>query len=165
VLFSLSFDGVARVLRSALPEHGVFHVVSRGVSESAIYRDDADRKTFLTILGSVVVKWDWSCHAYCLMTTHYHAIVEAEQRHLSRGMHMLNGRYARYFNERHNRHGHLFGDRYGVYVIEEDEHLEASCHYVLDNPIRAGLCATREDWPWSALVSGSGTRPWPGARP
>ena len=124
MLFSLSFDGVARVLRSALPEHGVFHVVSRGVSESAIYRDDADRKTFLTILGSVVVKWDWSCHAYCLMTTHYHAIVEAEQRDLSRGM-----------------------------------------HTVLDNPVRAALCATREDWPWSALVLGSGTRPWPGARP
>jgi putative transposase len=154
---------VPRQLRSALPAVGIFHVVNRGTNHSAIYLDDSDRKTFLTILGSVVVHWRWACHAYCLMTTHYHLIVETERPRLSRGMQMLNGRYARYFNRRYVRDGHLFGGRYTVYLIEDEERLEASCRYVLDNPVRAGLCANPDEWRWSEWFPGSGTRTSPGA--
>ena len=143
-----------RPLRSALPEYGIFHAVNRGGDHCAIYRDGSDRKTFLTMLGSVVAEWEWRCHAYCLMTTHYHLIVETEQPRLSRGMQMLNSRYARYFNRRYDRHGHLWGGRYTVYVIEGDDRLEASCQYVLNNPVQAGLCANPEDWPWSQRFQG-----------
>ena len=43
--------------------------------------------------------------------------------------------------------GHLFQGRFSSYVIESDRHFVAACAYVLDNPVRAGLCATRDDWP------------------
>ena len=97
------------------------------------------------------------------MTTHYHLIVETEQPRLSRGMQMLNSRYARYFNRRYARDGHLFAGRYTVYVIDDEDRLEASCRYVLDNPVRAGLCANPDEWRWCERFSGSGTGPWPGA--
>jgi putative transposase len=145
---------VPRTKRSALPAYAIFHAVNRGADHCDIYRDDADRKTFLTMLGSVVVDWSWKCHAYCLMTTHYHLIVETEQPRLSRGMQMLNSRYARHFNRRHDRDGHLFGGRYTVYVVEDEDRLETSCAYVLDNPVRAGMCAKPEDWPWSNRFQG-----------
>ncbi len=80
---------------------------------------------------------------------HYHLIVETDQANLSRGMRRLNGGYAQTFNERHDRRGHLFGWRYSVYVIDREEHLEASCLYVLENPVRTGLSEKRGDWPWS----------------
>jgi REP-associated tyrosine transposase len=139
---------VARAPRSDLQD-AIYHVVNRGVDHSAIYRDDVDRKTFLTLLGSAVRRCGWTCHAYCLMTTHYHLVVETDRPGLSRGMHLLNGGYAQAFNERHLRPGHLFGGRYSVYVIDREEHLEASCEYVLENPVRAGLCRTVEEWAWS----------------
>ena len=134
--------------RQQLPD-GIYHVTSRGTNHCAIFVDDSDRKTFLTLLGSVVAKYDWTCHAFCLMTNHYHLIVETEQPKLSRGMQVVNGRYAQLFNQRHGRDGHLFRSRYSVYVIDREKHFEASCLYVLENPVRAGLCETPSDWPWS----------------
>jgi putative transposase len=139
---------VARRPRRELPG-GIYHVVSRGSNRCAIYVDDIDRKTFLTLLGSVVVHHGWTCHAFCLMTNHYHLIVEAEQPDLSRGMQRLNGRYAQLFNQRHDRDGHLFRGRYSAYVIDRESRLESSCRYVLENPVRAGLCKYPSDWPWS----------------
>ena len=143
-----SLGRVPRRARSELP-NGVYHVTNRGTDERPIYLDDIDRKTFLTLLGSVVVLHDWTCHAFCLMTTHYHLIVETDQPNLSRGMRRLNGGYAQSFNERHDRRGHVFGGRYSVYVIDRDDHLEASCLYVLENPVRAGLSEKPSEWPWS----------------
>ena len=63
-------------------------------------------------------------------------------------MHLLNFRYATSFNERYSRVGHLFQGRFSSYVITSDEHYTAACAYVLDNAVRAGLCASRDDWPW-----------------
>ena len=88
------------------------------------------------------------------MTNHYHLIVETEQPALSRGMKMLNGRYAQLFNQRHGRDGPVFKSRYSVSVIEQDSHLERSCLYVLENPVRAGLCNVPSEWPWSGLPGG-----------
>ena len=76
----------------------------------------------------------------------YHLIVETERSKLSRGMQVLNGRYAQVFNQRHDRDGHLFRARYAVYVIEDEVGLEANCLYVLENPVRAGLCEKPSDW-------------------
>src|SRR6266480_559564 len=120
-----------RRARQDLP-YGIYHVTSRGTNHCAIYLDDTDRKAFLTILGSVVVGHEWACHAFCLMTNHYHLIVEAEQPGPSRGIQRLNGRYAQLFNQRHDRDGHLFRGRYSVFVIDGESQLEASCRYVLD---------------------------------
>ena len=135
--------------RSDLPEVGAYHVASRGTNHGDIYLDDIDRKSFMTILGRVVATHEWKCHAFCLMTTHYHLIVETDQPNLSRGMRRLNGGYAQSFNERHDRREHVFGGRYSVYVIDRDDHLEASCLYVLENPVRAGLSEKPSEWPWS----------------
>jgi len=139
---------VPRTARADLP-NGIYHVVNRGIDDAPIYVDDTDRKTFLTLLGRVVADHDWTCHAFCLMTTHYHLIVETDQPNLSKGMRRLNGGYAQTFNARHNRRGHLFGSRYSVYVIDRENHFEKSCAYVLENPVRAGLCEQPSDWPWS----------------
>jgi putative transposase len=75
------------------------------------------------------------------MTTHYHLVVETELWRLSDGMHRLNGTYALAFNRRHRRSGHLFGERFAAWIPRDDDHLRATCAYVLQNPIRAGLAA------------------------
>jgi REP element-mobilizing transposase RayT len=95
-------------------------------------------------------RFAWVCHVICLMNTHYHVIVEAPQPRISAGMQRLNGTYARRFNRRHERRGHLFENRFVSWVVREERHLTLACCYVLNNPVRAGLCRTAENWPWSS---------------
>ena len=140
---------MARPLRRDL-EDGVYHVTARAVARTDLFVDDVDRVTFVRLLGETVARERWSCEAFCLMGTHYHVLVDASRSALSRGFHGLNGRYAQGFNRRHRRSGHLFGARFSCWVVGTEDHLRTACRYVLLNPVRAGLCARPEDWPWSA---------------
>jgi REP element-mobilizing transposase RayT len=138
-----------RLPRYLLPGRGIYHITTRGVARGAISRDDDDRRLFLVLLARVTRRTDWDCHAFCLMPNHHHLIVETHRDLISVGLRQLNGRYAQAFNERHGRSGHLFGDRFAAFLIRSDEHLRAAIEYVLQNPVRAGLCRRAEDWPWS----------------
>jgi putative transposase len=84
------------------------------------------------------------------MPNHYHLIVETTGARLSAGMHHANGLYAQRFNNKYDRSGHLFGDRFHTRMIRDEAHLREACRYVLANPVRAGLCEKPSDWPWSA---------------
>lgn len=134
--------------RANLPD-GYFHVVSRGVIGTPIYVDDDDRRCFLRLLRSCESRFRWICHAFCLMTTHYHLIIEARGETIPRGLHRLNGRYALTFNRRHARYGHLFAERYSSRVIADETYLYDACTYVVLNPVKVGLCNRAGDWPWS----------------
>lgn len=83
------------------------------------------------------------------MGTHYHLVIEGQAATLPTAMRWLNGVYSRRFNKRHNRRGHLLGARYDVRLIRDQRHFDATIAYVLNNPVRAGLCERAEDWPWS----------------
>lgn len=138
---------------------GIFHVISRGVARTVIFRDSDDYRGFVRLFAAVVDRFLWSDHAYCLMPNHYHLVIQAKRVRLSNGMHRLNGLYAQGFNDRYERAGHLFQNRFGARLIEDERYLAGACAYVLNNPVRAGLVETAEEWPWSsagaALVSGT----------
>jgi putative transposase len=124
-------------------------VTARGVARSLLFRERLDYAMFVRLLASVVDRFRWRCHAYCLMPNHYHLVVRALRVDLSRGMHRLNFLYAQGFNHRYERTGHLFQNRFGARLIESEEYLADACTYVRMNPVRAGLCVEAEDWPWS----------------
>jgi len=134
--------------RSVQPD-GFFHVTTRGVAKCAIFGEDDDRRFFLRLLLRIARDCGWEFYALCLMTNHYHFVVETEREALSDGMHWLNGTYALAFNRKYKRWGHLFGDRFGSRIIESEDYLERVCDYVVQNPVRAGLCARAADWPWT----------------
>ena len=135
--------------RNALPDRGVFHVTTNGVADCLIFLELADRDDFITLLGDVVTRFGWNLYAYCLMTTHYHVVVEGRRSDVSAGVHRLNGLYAQQFNANYERRGHLFRERFSSWLVWDVQHLERTIRYVLRNPVEAGLCARAEDWPWS----------------
>jgi REP-associated tyrosine transposase len=143
---------VSRSPRRNLAEYRFFHAYCRGVDGTEIFRDDTDRLNWVSVLARTVDRFHWQLWTYCLMTNHFHVVVEAQLDALSSGMHRLNGTYAQRFNRRHKRTGHLFQDRYAVRAIDNERRLVATCAYVLDNPVRAGLCDGADDWPWSAAA-------------
>jgi putative transposase len=140
---------MARPLRIEFPG-AVYHVTSRGNAKGMIFDDEQDRHEFLDILGSVVKKHRWLCHAYCLMGNHYHLLLETTEGNLSRGMRQLNGVYTQAFNRRHKRPGHLFQGRYKAILVEKDSYLLALCRYIVLNPVAAEMVEAPEDWLWSS---------------
>jgi REP element-mobilizing transposase RayT len=143
---------VPRPLRDFVPG-GYYHLVTRGVNGRAIFIDDADRRRFLALLSIASRRSRWTVHAWCLMTNHYHLLIEATDGGVSEGIRLLNGRYAQFFNERHDRRGHLWGDRFRVTRVESDEHLERAMLYVIENPLRARVVARIDDWPWCGFAA------------
>jgi REP element-mobilizing transposase RayT len=126
------------------------HITARGNRRQSIFLDDSDRRKFFWILEATVARWRWRCHAYCLMTNHYHLLVETDDGEFARGMLLLNGWYARFFNLRHGLTGHVFQGPYDAEPVLTDEHLMETCRYIVRNPVRAGVVAHPGDWPWSS---------------
>jgi len=140
---------MARPLRIEFPG-AFYHVTTRGNEKKKIFLDDRDRSVFLDILARCCNRFNWVCHAYCLMNNHYHFVIEAVDGVLSRGMRHLNGVYTQKFNWHHNRVGHIFQGRYKAILIEKDSHLLEACRYVVLNPIRAHLVSKPDSWAWSS---------------
>jgi REP element-mobilizing transposase RayT len=124
-------------------------VTARAVAGTPLFVDDYDRKRFLWLLNRFCVACGLRRRAYCLMGTHYHLLLEGRSTDLSKVMHRVNSRYAQQYNERHNGYGHLFGERYTVRVIRDEQQLADAYAYLEANPRKAGLCRWDERWPWS----------------
>lgn len=120
-------------------ESRLYHVMARGVGRCIIFEDDDDRSVFLRILEQQMTKAAVTLHAWCLMDNHYHLLVSAELKNLSPFMRQLNSLYAQYFNERHQRVGHLFQGRFRSEAINTEEYFLAVLRYIHRNPIDAGL--------------------------
>lgn len=141
---------MARPLRIEFPG-ALYHVTSRGNARAAIFLDDADRRLLLDVLASVIERYRWRCHAYCLMTNHYHLLVDTPEANLSRGMRQLNGVFTQRSNRRHERVGHVFQGRFQGILVERESHLLELSRYVVLNPVRANMVSAAEDFPWSSL--------------
>jgi len=146
---------MARPLRLEFPGAS-YHVTARGNAQGAIFLDDHDRERFLALFERVVKRYEWVCHAYCLMGNHFHLVVETPRPSLAAGVRHLNGVYAQAFNHRHRRSGHVFGERFKSVLVEKDEHLMAAAAYVVNNPVRAGLCRAAVDWVYSSYRATAG---------
>ncbi|MGO8675294.1 MAG: transposase [Limisphaerales bacterium] len=157
---------MARKLRIQYPG-AIYHAMNRGDRREDIFADDKDRACFLETLGQASEKAGWQVHAYCLMSNHFHLVVETPQANLSNGMKWLLQTYTSRFNRRHRFFGHLFSGRFKAPLVDGSGsgYLRTVCEYVHLNPVRARLVA--EDQPlstyqWSSYPAylRAGRAPW-----
>lgn len=161
---------MARKLRVEYPG-AIYHVMNRGDRREAIFQDAADRQRFLATLGEACAKTGWQVHALCLMSNHFHLVVETPQGNLVAGMKWLLGTYTGRFNRRHKVFGHLFSGRYKALIVDGSGtgYLKTVCDYVHLNPARAKLLPPEESlrayrWSsWPEYLKGPGQR-WPWLR-
>ena len=136
----------------------LYHLTSRGDRREDIYLDDADRVMFLEVLAEVCDRFRWVCHAYCLMSNHYHLLIETRDSTLAKSMRQLNGVFTQRSNRRHHRVGHVFQGRYKAILVQKEAYLLELARYVVLNPVRAGMVRSARDWPWSSYRATAG---WP----
>lgn len=142
--------------RPRQPAPGIYHVATRGAGPAPVFLDDDDRTAFCSLLIRTLALERWICRAFVFMTTHYHLLLEVFDESLPAGMRRLNGQYARAFNLRHGRKGHLFGERYHDVRVETEEHLLQSVRSIARNPVKAGMCARPSEWLWSSYPGCAG---------
>jgi putative transposase len=146
---------MARPIRLEVPgEH--YHITARGNRGELIFRDDRDKDKFLEILSRVIDKFSWSSLAYCLMSNHFHLVVQISEPNLSEGMRQLNGVYAQYFNRAHDTAGHMFQGRFKSIIVADDSHLVEAIRYVALNPVRAKMVKFPEEYQYSSFAACAG---------
>ena len=125
---------------------GWFHVSNRGARRYDIFVDDDDRFAFLEILGKHAGKQGVDVIAYCLMSNHYHLILNCPSGNLSTTMRLVGASYTRLFNRSHGFDGSLFGKRFHSETIESDKYLLAATRYVHRNPLEVGWDIDTYQW-------------------
>jgi REP element-mobilizing transposase RayT len=134
----------------------VYHITSRGNARENIFIDREDRRLFLSLLEDVKERYNWLWYGYCLMSNHYHLLIETPDGNLSIGMRHLNGVYTQNFNKRHQRTGHIFQGRFKAILVQKESYLLEVYRYVVLNPVRAGLVSYPEEWKWSSYLATMG---------
>jgi putative transposase len=147
---------MARPLRIEFPG-AFYHVTSRGNEKKDIFRSRTDRERFLSYLESAADRYGAIIHTYCLMSNHYHLLMETPRGNLSEIMRYVNGAYTTYFNIKRKRWGHLFQGRFKSILVDADDYAVELSRYIHLNPIRAGMVARPEDHEWSSYRAYVGT--------
>ena len=132
-----------------LVNSGFYHIMIRGVNRDIIFKDGEDRKLFLRLLRYYIKKFDCKVHAYCLMDNHVHILFEDKEFWISVFMRELSSHYAREFNKKYKRVGHLFQERFRSETVYNEGYLLRLIRYIHRNPEKAGICKT-ENYKWSS---------------
>lgn len=130
-------------------EMAYWHVVMRGARRLILFHDDQDYWTFLRDLRKGLAKSGVTLIAYCLMSNHVHLVLQGSSGQISRCMKATNQAYSRYHNRRYNLSGHTFEQTYFARAFLDPFRLQRTLRYVHLNPVRAGLTARPEAYPWS----------------
>lgn len=151
---------MARPLRLEYPG-AFYHVINRGNAREKIFKSDRDREKFLWYIEQAVERFSIIVHSYCLMSNHYHFLIETPEPNLSRAIQWISTSYVQYFNTKRKRRGHLFQARFKSILIDADEYLTHLSRYIHLNPLRAKMVESLEEYKWSSysVFIGKSKRP------
>lgn len=127
----------------------VYHVILRGNAGDPIFFSDQDRYRLYLIFQYAVERFICRIHAFCLMRNHVHIVVQTGDIPLSRIMQNISLRFTKWINYSQSRTGHLFQGRYKALLIDADAYLLELVRYIHLNPVRAGIVAAADEYPWS----------------
>ncbi len=135
------------------------HVTQRGNNRRDVFFRDADRKIYLKTLRRYCAEYHVGIVGYCLMTNHVHLLVTPPQENsLAKALGCTHNDYSRWLNVSRGESGHLWQNRFYSCPLER-QHLWAALAYAERNPVRAGMVAAAEEWPWSSASAHVGSPP------
>ena len=128
-----------------------FHCINRGNRREQIFCEEEDYGQMLKSLGDVCNRYEARIHGFCLIPNHFHVLLQQQELSVSSAMRSLGTRYARYFNQKYHKTGHVFQGRFRGILCDQRAYLLALIRYLHLNPVRAGLVEQAQDWKWSSL--------------
>jgi putative transposase len=152
--------GVFKLPRKARrkSESGIYHIIMRGINRQQIFKEDEDCHRFLQTLKYYKETCGYEIYAYCLMSNHIHLLLKVGSEPLEQIMRRICGKFVYWYNHKYDRTGYLFQDRFKSEPVEDDAYFLTALRYIHQNPLKAGMVKTINDYPWSshnAYLSGS----------
>lgn len=130
--------------------YSTYHIMQRGNEQQEIFKNTHDRIYFLKLLNKIKLKYQFRLYAYCLMDNHIHLAIYDNGTDISQIMKSLNVSYVSYFNNKYQRRGHLFQDRFKSELVMDDAYLLELSRYIHNNPVKACLVSRPEEYDWSS---------------
>ena len=125
--------------KERITDAGFYHIINRGVERRNIFLEPEDYDKYLGILNEIFQEYKINLHTYCLMTNHYHLLIETTTKSISDAMRKLNSKYSIYFNKKYKRSGHLWQGRFASYYLYDDIHFWYVAKYIERNPLSANM--------------------------
>ena len=144
---------------------GIYHVMLRGINRQDIFEDDEDYTQFLRVLHALVKRNDengfpqpprCTIYAYCMMSNHVHLLIRERDESIGESVKRIGVAYARYYNKKYERSGHLFQDRFLSEPVNNIEYFMTLMRYIHQNPVKAGIVKEVKDFPWSSWAEYEG---------
>ncbi|MDF2880512.1 MAG: transposase IS200-family protein [Clostridiaceae bacterium] len=133
-------------------ENAIYHVMVRSITEVPLFKKDNDKDKYLRQMRNYQIIYGFKVYAYCMMTNHAHFIIDSNGADISKIMHGLNFKYAVTYNRIHDRHGHVFQDRFKSKIVDTDRYLITLSVYIHNNPIKIkGYEICPEKYKYSSL--------------
>jgi len=146
MVFRVRFMRKPRVKSST----GIYHIISKGIDHQDIFIDDWDRHKYLHLLKQKTLEHRSVLLGYCLMSNHVHLLVNEGEGSVSELMQSIGISYAFWFNQKYDRNGYLFQNRFHSECIEDDQYILTVIRYIHLNPVKAGIVKTPEEYRWSS---------------
>lgn len=129
---------------------GKYHVINRGVAQMQVFEERADYEYFEELMCFYAKSFGITIHNYCLMSNHYHILLEIQNENLSKFMRQLNMNYSIYFNKKNKRTGHLWQGRFKSWYVTDEAYLYTLMRYIEQNPLKANMVKDIAEYPYSS---------------
>lgn len=133
-----------------ISESGIYHIILRGINKQTIFEDEEDNNFFLSVLLEYKEISGYKLFSYCLMGNHAHLLIKVENEPLDKIIRRIAGKYVFWYNNKYQRIGHLFQDRYKSEPVDTDAYLLSVIRYIHQNPLKANLEKTIGNYPYSS---------------
>ena len=134
----------------ARSETGIYHVMLRSINKQQIFYDNEDYLKFIRLLDQCRQMCGFKLYAYCLMGNHVHLLIGEGREPLKSIFRRLGTSFVYWYNQKYDRVGHLFQDRYKSEPVENESYFLTVLRYILQNPVAAGLSKTVENYPYGS---------------
>ncbi|NLO38094.1 MAG: transposase [Ruminiclostridium sp.] len=129
---------------------GIYHIMLRGINKQDIFQEDKDRLKFLNTLERYKQVSRYQLYGYCLMTNHIHLLLKEDVEPVSDAVKRISSCYVYWYNQKYNRTGHLFQERFKSEAVNDESYLLTVLRYIHQNPLKAGLCKELSEYKWSS---------------
>lgn len=134
---------------------GIYHVMMRGINRQNIFEERQDYSFFISCLRRVSEpdedkKRACNILAYCCMTNHCHILIQEKEKSVGESIKWISNAYAFYYNQKYERTGHLFQNRFRSEPCDDKGYFLTVLRYIHLNPVKGGLCKKAEQYPYSS---------------
>ncbi|MDF2548759.1 MAG: transposase IS200-family protein [Anaerosolibacter sp.] len=128
----------------------IYHLMLRGINRQNIFEDDEDRLRFIERIAYYKTISNYELYGYCLMDNHIHLLVREIDESISKAVKRISSSYVYWYNQKYDRLGHLFQERFKSEAVETDEHFLMVLRYIHQNPVKAGITKDMGKYLWSS---------------